>query len=157
MLFLIRLEPLGIRTHLWRYRGGEDGPPVRVLGRDAGLWVHDQAIADLDLGRLGLRRTASTRPFFRDTDRFDSIMPAMVTPRPWLAPTPSLATPFVLGNGCLCGGGTGKPRRLHLLDVLCDTLGFLGLRGGIRDRRLVGQLRGYPEIGLGKTLDLLDS
>ena len=58
MLLLIRLEHLGIRTHLWPYSGGQDGPPVRVLGRDQGLWVHDQAIADLDLECLRLRRTA---------------------------------------------------------------------------------------------------
>ena len=56
------------------------------------------------------------------------------------AHAPPLATPFVLGNGRLCVGGTGKPLRFHMLDVRCDTLGFLGLSGGIRDRRLVGQL-----------------
>ena len=61
ILLLIGLEYLGIRTHLWLHRGGQDGPPVSVLGGDQRLWVHDQAIADLDLGCLGLRRTASTR------------------------------------------------------------------------------------------------
>src|SRR5688500_12229153 len=64
----------------------------------------------------------------------------MVTPRPWLAPTPPLATPFVLGHGRLRVGGTGIPLRFHVLDVLGDTLDFLGLGGGIRHRRLVGQL-----------------
>jgi hypothetical protein len=49
-LFLIRLEQLSIRTPLWSYRGGQDGPPVRVLGGDQGLWVYDEAIADLHLG-----------------------------------------------------------------------------------------------------------
>ena len=37
MLFLIRLEHLGIRTPLGLYRGGQDRPPVHVLGRDQGL------------------------------------------------------------------------------------------------------------------------
>ena len=46
----------------------------------------------------------------------------MITPRPWLAPTPPLATPFVLGNGRLCVSGTGKPLRFHVPDVLCDPL-----------------------------------
>jgi len=138
MLCLIRLEQLGIRTPFWRHRGREDGPPVRILGWDEGLRGHDKARADRDLGRRGLRRTASTRPFFRDIDRFDPRVQDLGTPRPGLAPTPPLAPPFVLGNGRLGGGGTGKPRRFHMLDVLCDTLGFLGLRCGIRDRRLVG-------------------
>src|SRR5262245_59888106 len=64
----------------------------------------------------------------------------MVTPRPGLAPTPPLATPFVLCNGRLCVSGTGKPLRFHVPDVLCDPLSFLGLRGGIRPRCLVSQL-----------------
>ena len=76
----------------------------------------------------------------RDTDRFDLRVEAMVTPGPWRAPTPPLATPVVLGNGRLRVGGTSKPPRFHVLDVLGDTLGFLGLGGGIRRRRLVGQL-----------------
>src|SRR5918997_3175666 len=66
----------------------------------------------------------------------------MVTPWPRLASTPPLATPFVLGNGHLCVGGTGKPLRFHALDMLCDTLGCLGLGSGICRRRLMGQLAG---------------
>src|SRR5262245_11855668 len=56
-------------------------------------------------GPLGARRGDSgsrpgaPRPFFRDTDHFDPIVQDMATPRPWLAPTPPLATSFVLGNG----------------------------------------------------------
>src|SRR5215471_13100299 len=69
----------------------------------------------------------------------------MVTPRPWLASTPPLATPFVLGNGGLRGGGTSKPPRFSVLDVLGNTRGFLGLGGGIRRRRLVGQLAGVDD------------
>jgi hypothetical protein len=34
MLFLIRLEHLGICTPLWPQRGRQDGPPMRVLGGD---------------------------------------------------------------------------------------------------------------------------
>src|SRR5262245_2382835 len=140
MLFLIRLEQLGIRTHLWPQRSRQDRPAVHVLRRDQGLWVYDEAIANLNLRGFGLRRTASMRPFFRDADRFDPIMQDMVTPRPGLTPPPPLAPPFVLGNGRLCIGGTGKPLRFNVLAVLSDTLGFLGLGGSIRHCRLVGQL-----------------
>jgi hypothetical protein len=63
----------------------------------------------------------------------------MVTPRPGRAPPPPLAPPFVLGHSRLCGGNTGKPPRFHVSDVRGDTLGFLGLGGGICHRRLVGQ------------------
>jgi len=69
----------------------------------------------------------------------------MVPPRPWWAPTPPLATAFVLGNGRLRIGGTGKPPRCHVLDVRCQTLGFLGLGGGIRHCGLVGQLAGVHD------------
>jgi len=102
--------------------------------------VHDEAIADLHLGCFGLRWTAATRPFLRDTERFDLIVQEMVTPRPGLAPTSPLAPPVVLGDGRLRVSGTGKPPRFHVLDVLGDTRGFLGLGSGIRHRRLVGQL-----------------
>src|SRR5215471_12835705 len=64
----------------------------------------------------------------------------MVTPRPWLAPTPPLATPFVLGNSRRCVSGTGKPLRFHVPDVLCDPLSCLGWSGGIRHRCLVSHL-----------------
>src|SRR5215211_2290141 len=69
----------------------------------------------------------------------------MVTPRPWRAPTPPLATPFVLGNGGLCVGGTSKPPRFHVLDVLGNTRGFLGLGGGVCRPSLVGQLAGVDD------------
>jgi hypothetical protein len=113
------------------------GPP--------GLWVPPEAIADFDLGGLRLRRTASPCPLLRPTDRFDLIVQVRVTPRPWLAPTPPLATAYVLGNGRLRSGGPGKPPRLHRLDVGCQTLGCLGLSGGIRHRYLVGHLAGVHD------------
>ena len=50
MLFLIRLEHLGIRTPFWLHRGGQDRPPVHVLGGDQGLWGHDEAIATSTCG-----------------------------------------------------------------------------------------------------------
>jgi hypothetical protein len=69
----------------------------------------------------------------------------MITPRPWLAPTPPLATPVVLCHGRLRIGGTGKPAGFHVPDVLCDTLGFLRLGGSIGHSRLVGQLAGVQD------------
>ena len=104
-----------------------------------------EAIAALDLGGLRLRRTASPRPLWRHTDRFDLLGQGMRRPRPGRAPAPPLAAAFVLSNGCLRIVGTGKPPRFHVLDVLGDTRGFLGLGGGIRRRRLVGQLAGVDD------------
>jgi hypothetical protein len=78
-------------------------------------------------------------------DRFDLIVQDMMTPRPWLAPTPPLAAPLVLGNGRLRIGSPGKPAGFHVPDVLCDTLGFLRLGGSIRHSRLVGQLAGVHD------------
>ena len=60
MVFLICLEPRGIRTDCWPHGGGQDRPPLRILGGSEGLWGHDAARAGLDLGCVGLRRTAST-------------------------------------------------------------------------------------------------
>jgi hypothetical protein len=100
--------------------------------------VPPEAIAALDLGCLRLRRTASPRPLLRHTDRCDLIVQGMITPRLGLAPAPPLASAFVLSNGCLRIGGTGKPPRFHVLEVRGQTLSFLGLGGGIRHRGLVG-------------------
>jgi hypothetical protein len=96
MLFLIRLEPLGIRTHCWPQRRGQDGPPLRLLGGHQGLPVHHEAIMRLDLGRLGLRRTASSWPLLGDTDSCSARVEGMRAPRVGLAAPPSLPTPFRL-------------------------------------------------------------
>src|SRR5262245_16716146 len=145
MLFLIRLEHLSIGTLLWPYCGSQDGPSVRILRRNHDLWAHAEAISGLDLRGLGLRRTAASRPLLRDIDSFDPIVQDMVTPRPRLAPTPPLATPFVLGNGGLRIGGTGKPAGFHALDVLCYTRGLFSLGGCIGHSRLRGQLAGVHD------------
>src|SRR4029453_5290306 len=88
---------------------------------------------------------AATRPLCRDTDRFDTIVQAMITPRPGFAPTPSLASPFVLCNGCLRVGGTGKPAGFNTLDMFCNSRGLFGLGRGVGHGRLLGQLAGVDE------------
>jgi hypothetical protein len=145
VLFLIGLEQLSIRTPCGAHRGGQDGPALRVRRGDQRRGVHAAAIAALNLGYFGLRWTASTPPFLRDTARFDSRVEDRVTPRPGLAPPPPLATPFVLGHGRLCVGGTSTPPRFSRLDVLGNTRGVLGLGGGIRRCRLVGQRAGVDD------------
>src|SRR5262245_24717488 len=145
VLFLICLEQLGIRTPFWPHRGREDGPHVRVLRGHQGLWVYPEAIAALDLRDLRLRRTTSPRPRLRHTDRFDLVAQAMVTPRPRLASTPSLPTPFVLRHGRFGIGDTRKPSSFDTLDVLGDTCGFLGLGCGIGPSGLGGQLAGVHD------------
>jgi hypothetical protein len=64
----------------------------------------------------------------------------MVAPRPWLAPTSSLATAFIRGKGGLRGGSTGTPLRCHGLDLREHPLGFLPLGGGKRHGPLVSHL-----------------
>jgi len=102
--------------------------------------VHDEVIVALNWRRLGLRRTAAPGPFLGDTHSFHTIVEGMVAPGVrWAAP-PALPTAFIVGDGCLGGGGTGKPASFHAPDVLGETLGFLGLGRGICHSGLVGQL-----------------
>jgi hypothetical protein len=94
--------------------------------------IYNEAIADLDLGHLGLQRTASTCPFLGDPDRFYTIVEGMIAPGVWRAAPPALPTAFIVGDGLLGIGDAGKPPRFHVLHVLCQPLGFLSLGGGIR-------------------------
>src|SRR5215475_2591712 len=77
-------------------------------------------------------RRPSPCPFLRDIHSFYPIVEGMIAPGVRLAAPPSLPTPFIVGHGLLRVSRTGKPPRFHVLDVRCDTLGFLGLGGGIR-------------------------
>jgi hypothetical protein len=140
MLLLIGLEDLRIRTHFWLYRRGQDRPPVRVRGGDQDLPVYDEAIADLDLGPLGLRWTAALGPFLGDADRFYTIVEGVIAPGVRRVTPPALATAFIIGDGRLGVGRTGKPAGFHAPDVLGKTLGFLGLGCGIGFSSLGGQL-----------------
>ena len=92
----------------------------------------------LDLGPLGLRRTASSWPLRGDTDSFSTIGEGMIAPRLGRAAPPSLPTPCIGDHGLLRVGSPGQPPRCNVLDVLCDTLGFLGLGGGRCPCCLVG-------------------
>ncbi len=113
---------------------------MRVFRGEQGLWAHAQAIADLHLGSLGLRRTASSRPLFGGADGFHMIVEHMRAPETRRAAPPSLPTAFIVADGRLGVGCTGKPAGFHALDVLGDTLGLFGLGGGIRCSRLLGSL-----------------
>jgi len=151
MLFLIGLEDLRICTHLWRHGRGQDCPPVGVLGGAQGRMVHDEAIVDLNWRHLSLRRTAAPGPVLGDTYSFHTIVEGMVAPGVRRAAPPSLPTVFIVGDGRLRVSGTGKPSRFHVLDVLGEPLGFLGLGRGIRHSGLVGQWAGvdHQEAYLG--------
>ena len=118
---------------------------MRGLRGDHGLWAHAEAIADLDLGGLGLRRPAAPCPLFGAADCFHMIVENMIAPEARRAAPPPLAPPFVLGNGCLRISGTGKPARFNARDVFCNTLGLFGLGGGIGRRCLLGQLAGVHD------------
>src|SRR5512138_664278 len=101
MLFLIRLEQLGICTLLGWYRRGQDSPAVSLCGGDQGLCMHGQTIADLDLACLGLRWTTSTQPLYGSADGFHTIVQGMVTPEARRAPPPSLPPAFIVADGRL--------------------------------------------------------
>src|SRR5215471_649833 len=113
---------------------------MRVLSGEQGLWVHPEARADLHLGGLGLRRTASPRPLFGGADCFHMIVEHMIAPEARRAAPPSLPTACIVADGRLSVGRTGKPAGFHALDVLSDTLSLFGVGGGIRRGRLLGQL-----------------
>jgi hypothetical protein len=145
MLLLIGPEYLDIRTHLRRQRRGQDRPPMSLLGGKQSLGVHDQTIADLDLGCRRLRWTASTRPLCGRTDRFYTIVKRMIAPEARLAAPPSLPPAFIVGNGRLGISRTGKPAGFHALDVLGDALGLPGLGAAVGRSRLLGQLAGVHD------------
>jgi hypothetical protein len=66
------------------------------------------------------------------------IVERMIAPGARRAAPPSLPTAFIVADGCLGVGCTGKPAGFHTLDVLGDTLGLFGLGGGIRRGCLLG-------------------
>ena len=144
-LLLIRLEHLDIRTRLGPQRGRQDRPPVRVRGRDHSRCGHAQPIADLDLGHLGLRRTASTRPLVGRPDGCHTIVERMIAPEPWPAATPALPPAFIVGDGRLSVGRTSTPAGFHALDRLGDALGLCGLGGAVGGGGLLGSLTGGPD------------
>ena len=113
---------------------------MRVLRGKQSLWVHTEAIADLHLGGLGLRRTASPRPLFGGADGFHMIVENMIAPEARRAAPPSLPTACIIAAGRLGVGRTGKLAGFHAPDGLGETLGFLGLGRGIRHSALGGQL-----------------
>src|SRR5215813_6422129 len=113
---------------------------MRVFRGEQGLWAHDQAIADLHLGGLGLRRPAAPRPLFGSIDGFHMIVEPMIAPGTRRATPPSLPPACIVADGGLGVGGTGKPAGFHALDVLSNMLGLFGLGSGIRRGRLLGSL-----------------
>ena len=145
MLRLIRLEPLDSRTRLGPQRGRQDRPPVRVRGRDHSRCGHAQPIADLDLGHLGLRRTASTRPLVGRPDGCHTIVERMIAPELWPAATPALPPACIVGDGRLSVGRTSKPAGFHALAVRGDALGLFGLGGAVGGGCLRGELTGVHD------------
>jgi hypothetical protein len=140
VLLLIGLEYLGLCTALCPHGGRQDGPALRGGGRHVGCCLDSEAIADGVLGQFGLGGTTSLHALLPSRDRFHPIVEGMVTPWPWLAPTPPLPAPFVLRHSRLGLGDTGKPPGFDTLDGLCDLGGCLRLRCRIGLSSLGGQL-----------------
>jgi hypothetical protein len=125
LLRLIRLAHLDLRTRLGPPRGRQDRPPGCGLGREQRLCGQ----ADLDLGHLGLRRTASARPLWGRADCGHTIVERMIAPAPWPAATPALPPAFSVGDSRLSVGRTSTPAGFHVLDGLGDARGLLGVGG----------------------------
>ena len=108
--------------------------------------MYDQVIADLDLGYLALRRTASTPPLCEGVDRYHTIVERMIAPEARRAAPSSLTTTCIVGDRRLGVGCAGNPAGFNTLDMLGDALGLFGLGGGIGHGRLLGQLtRGHDQ------------
>src|SRR5215217_139914 len=137
MLLLIRLKQRGIRTNLRANGGSQHCPAVGLWGRCAGLALHHEAIADDVLRHLRLRRPTAPRPLLALGDRLHTIMQGMIAPRLWCAPPPPSTASFVLRDGCLRIGGTGKPAGCHPLAMRRDVDGLLGLSRAVGAGRLV--------------------
>src|SRR5262249_36817000 len=93
--------------------------------------VHDQPITHFDLGGLGLRRTASTRPLGGSADRHHAIVERMIAPQARLAAPSALPSTFIVRDGPLGVSRTGKPAGFHALDVLGNVLSLFGWSGGV--------------------------
>ena len=115
---------------------------MRVLGGDQGLRVHEQAIADLDLGGLGLRRPAAAAALLGECDCFHTIVERMIAPEVRLAAPPTLPSAFIVDDGRLSVGCTSKPAGFYALDVRCDVFSLFGLGGAVGDSCLMSQLAG---------------
>src|SRR5262249_10823414 len=82
---------------------------------------------------------------FGGTDRVHLIVERMIAPEARLAAPPSLPPAFIVGDGRLSVGRTGKPSGFNTLDVLGDALGLFGFGGAIGRGRLLGQLAGVHD------------
>ena len=69
----------------------------------------------------------------------------MIAPETRLAAPPSLPPAFIVGDGRLGVGRTGKPSGFNTLDVLGDASSLFGLGGGVGDGRLLSQLAGVDD------------
>ena len=137
-MLVIDVKKLSICTDLRGESGGHHQPTINVGGRCACIALRPQAITDDFLWDFSPRRATALRPFSALRDRFDTIVQRMRTPGPWPAATPALPAPFVLCDGRLRVGNTGKPAGLDALDVLCNALGLLNLGSDIGGGRLLG-------------------
>src|SRR5712691_1169448 len=108
ILLSIGLQNLGIRTPLSPYSRRQDEPPLLVLGPLQSRALNFQAIVDLFLRLLRLRRASPACPFFPLLAHFHPLAEGMIAPGPWPAASPPLAAAFIVGARGLRICRTGK-------------------------------------------------
>jgi hypothetical protein len=118
---------------------------VRVLGGAQGLCVHDQPITHLDLGGLGLRRTASTRPLGGSADRHHALVERRRAPQARLTAPSALPPTCIVRDGRLGVSRTGQPAGCHALAVLGNALSRFGLGGGVGTGCLLSSVAGVHD------------
>src|SRR5262249_41359949 len=140
ILVLIGLENVGIWTALRADCGGQHGPSIVLFRVGQGLDRNHETIARLHRLRVGLRRTAPPSPARTARVGDDTLAYRMIPPRVWTATTPARRLVLTLRDSRFSIRFTGKPARLHMLDMLHDGFGFLRLRSGIGLGLLLRQL-----------------
>src|SRR5262245_8870611 len=89
ILVLIGLENVGIATHLRVHGRGQHHPSISLVWVGERLYVHSQAIAGLQRGRVALGGTPPPRPSRAAGVGDDTIVYRMIPPRVWTATAPA--------------------------------------------------------------------
>jgi hypothetical protein len=142
ILVLLGWEKVGIATHLSGHGRGQHHPSLGLCWVGECLYVHAQAIACLQRGRVTLGGTPPPSPARAAGVGDDPIAYCMIPPRVWTATAPARLVVLILRDGRYGIRFTGTPAGVHPLDVVGEGFSFLRVGADIRLRVLLGQLAG---------------